>query len=186
MNITELLALAEEHYILTFLLVSSIGLLQGSMVARGIRNRFPSVRAHTRIASIVLLIVFSLNALFSIVQFATIEKIDFDSANQIDSFENVASFTASVFGIDGGFLSIVAVSVTLVLTLLFRFTELAKIVRYFVLIISVIMLLVAFVGRIGGYTPTEFHVAMYALYHVGLVSGVYLVMRRRKPTTDDY
>ncbi len=186
MEISDLLALAEEHYVATFLLVFGIGVLQGSMIARGLRNRFPSLRTHARLISIVLLAMFSINAIFSIAQFSALGQIDLSGVEVSNTLEGAVSLATAVFGIDGGFWSIIAVFVAIVLTLLFRFAQLPRIVRYFILVISAIMLLVALAGRFGVYAPTEFHVTMYALYQAGLVAGVYFVMRRKVRITDDY
>lgn len=186
MDVPDLLALAEEHYITTFLVAFCMGLFQGTMIARGIRNRFPSLRAHARIASTVLLVVFTINALFSIAQFSTIETIDLGGEQSAGSLEEIVKLAASVFGIDGGFWSIVAISITLALTLLFRLAELPGIVRYSVFTVSAIVLLAALAGRLGGYAPTDFHITTYALYHAGLVFGAYLVMRRGSKVVAKY
>ena len=55
MNILEI---AEEYYLVTFTVVIGIGLLQGAIIGRGIRSRFPSFKKHARAASIILLALF--------------------------------------------------------------------------------------------------------------------------------
>lgn len=180
----DLFAIAKEHYIATFLIAIGVGVLQGAMLARGVRSRFPSLRAHAKAASIILLLIFSAHAIFSIIGFATIETIDIGDIKSVQSLGDVASFAASVLGVNGGFLSVVAVFISLLLTLLFRLAELPRIVRYFVLFVSIITLLAASAVRFAGYTLTEFHITIYALYHVSLTLGVYIVMRRT-PKADE-
>lgn len=179
-GISDLLGIAEEYYIVTFLIIAGVGFLQGAIISRGIRRRFPSVRAHTRIVSIILLIVFGANAIFSSVQFATLEAIELEVVtNSNDIIGAIISNISQVFGIDGQFWSMLAILVTMILMLVFKLAELSKPARYFMLVIGIATLLAVLVGRFGAYDPTIFHVVMYSLYHVGLVAGVYLVMRKK-------
>ena len=49
----ELMSIAEENFLISFAIVLGIGILQGSILAKGIRKRFPSLKVHARIVSIV-------------------------------------------------------------------------------------------------------------------------------------
>ena len=42
----DILQLAEEYYYYTFAVVFAIGLLQGSILARGIRKKFPKLKKY--------------------------------------------------------------------------------------------------------------------------------------------
>jgi len=70
----DILQLAEENYIISFIVVIIIGTLQGMILGRGIRNRFPSIKRHARIISSILLVLFSLSAIANVVNFADPKK----------------------------------------------------------------------------------------------------------------
>ena len=70
----DILQLAEEHYYYTFAIVFGIGLLQGAILARGIRRKFPKLKKYAKGVSIILLILFSINAAGNISKFAEPSK----------------------------------------------------------------------------------------------------------------
>ena len=70
-----ILDLAEQNFLITFSVVIGIGLLQGAIMGRGIRSRFPSLKKHARSVSIVLLALFSINAISGVLKFAEPVKI---------------------------------------------------------------------------------------------------------------
>ena len=74
-----ILDLAEQNFLITFAIVLGIGLLQGAIMGRGIRNRFPSFKRHARVASLSLLALFSINAIFGVLKFA--EHLNFQCLN---------------------------------------------------------------------------------------------------------
>ena len=43
-----ILDLAAENFLITFAVVLGIGFLQGMIMGRGIRNRFPSIKKHAQ------------------------------------------------------------------------------------------------------------------------------------------
>jgi len=53
----ELLQIAEENFLITFSIVFGIGLLQGAILARGIRRKFPKLKKYAKGISIILLIL---------------------------------------------------------------------------------------------------------------------------------
>ena len=69
------LDLAEQNFLITFTIVLGIGLLQGAIMGRGIRNRFPSLKRHAQIVSSSLLVLFSINAISSVLKFADPVKV---------------------------------------------------------------------------------------------------------------
>jgi len=174
----DLLALAEERYLESFAVVFSVGALQGGMLARGVRRRFPSIRSHARAASAIMLILLLANATFSALRFAAPERVDLAGLQTPSTVEELVGTAARILGVDGGFWSTVAILVTVTLMLVSRAAELPSAARYFVLAISVMTFLVALAARFAGYVPTDFHVAMYSLYHVGIAAGAFVVMRR--------
>ena len=58
----DILQIAEENFLITFGIVFGIGLLQGAILARGIRKRFPKLKKYAKGISIILLILFAINA----------------------------------------------------------------------------------------------------------------------------
>ena len=181
---SDILALAEEHYAVSFAVVLGVGALQGAILARGVRNRFPSLRRHARRASAALLIVFGANAAFNVSQFAAPPNLDASALGPAATLGDYASVVLQVLGIDGGFWSAVAIFVSLALVLFFRFAELPGIARHFVFAISAAALLAALAARFAVYVPTEFHIAAYAFYQAGITAGSYLVMRRAERAGD--
>ena len=65
-----ILELAEENFLISFAVVLGIGIFQGAILAKGIRTRFPSLKRHARAASLILLILFSINAIANVFKFA--------------------------------------------------------------------------------------------------------------------
>ncbi len=69
-----IIELAQENFLISFAIVFVIGIFQGAILAKGIRTRFPSLKRHTRAASIVLIILFSTNAMVIVFKFAIPQK----------------------------------------------------------------------------------------------------------------
>ncbi|MFQ5572949.1 MAG: hypothetical protein ACE5EJ_01720, partial [Nitrosopumilaceae archaeon] len=65
---------AEENFLISFAIVFGIGLFQGAILAKGIRKKFPSLKRHARVFSIILLILFSINAIVNVFKFAIPQK----------------------------------------------------------------------------------------------------------------
>lgn len=179
----DILSLAEEYYLISLGIVFGIGLLQGSILGRGVRKRFPKLKTHTRIVSVSLLILFSINAVYSTLNFAEPEKITFDDMSIPQTVEESKDFVFSLLGLDAGFSSVVAIFVSITIVLFLRFAELPSIARYFIFGISVIMMLVAILLRFTDYVPNLFHVLFYASYQVGITIGIFIVTRRKDPDT---
>ena len=51
----DILAVVQEHAIESALTVLVVGILQGAVLARGVRNRFPKLKRHTRTVSAIFL-----------------------------------------------------------------------------------------------------------------------------------
>ena len=71
----DILQIAEENFLITFGIVFGIGLLQGAILARGIRKRFPKLKKYAKGISIILLILFAINASGNISKFADPLKV---------------------------------------------------------------------------------------------------------------
>ena len=70
-----LLEIIENNIFVICALIALVGFIQGGILARGIRKRFPKLKKHARSASVFFLILFIINAISNIVKFATPSKI---------------------------------------------------------------------------------------------------------------
>ena len=82
----DILAVVQEHAVESALTVLVVGILQGAVLARGVRNRFPKLKRHTRTVSAVFLILLTISAAINVIKFANPEKYEFANAkNRGDS-----------------------------------------------------------------------------------------------------
>jgi len=176
----DLLQLAEENYLVSFAIVLGIGLFQGGIIAKGIRYRFPSFKRHARLASVILLILFSLNAVTNIFKFAIPEKLSISELTIPSTAEEGYAFVINVLGLNAGFAMVTAMFISITLILLLRFADLSRPVRYFIFTISAIMFLIAGIGKFTDYVPTLFQIMMYVFYQFGLTVGIFFVTRRKE------
>ena len=175
--------IAEENFLITFATVLGIGILQGSILGRGIRKRFPSLKVHARIVSTVLLILFSLNAVGGMLKFASPEKLSFSELMVPSTTEEGFSFIITILGLNAGFGTAIAIFISITVILFFKLADLPKVARYFMFALGMIMLFVAIIGRVTDFVPTLFEVMMYAFYQFGITIGIFLIARRKQ--TDD-
>ena len=173
----DLLQLAEEYYLVSFAIVLSIGLFQGGILARGIRHKFPSFKRHASLASVILLILFSLNAAANVFKFAIPEKLSISELTIPSTAEEGFAFVINVLGLNAGFAMVTAMFISITLILLLRFADLSRPIRYFIFTISAIMFLIAGIGKFTDYVPTLFQIIMYVFYQFGFTVGIFLVTR---------
>ena len=176
----DILQLAEEYYYYTFAVVFSIGLLQGAILARGIRRKFPKLKKYAKGVSIILLILFSINAAGNISKFAEPQKVEFTEFVMPETPEGAFLLLIDVLGLNAGIITISGIFISITLILLFRFAELNPLSRYFVFTISVIVFIIALLGRFTDYVPTTFQIILYVIYQLGMTLGIFVVMRRRE------
>jgi len=177
MNLFEI---AEENFFISLAIVLSVGILQGTILGRGIRKRFPGLKRHARIVSFVLLLLFSFNALASVLKFAVPEKLTITNFTVPATTEEAYTILMSVLGLNAGFAMIVVMFISITIILFLRFAELSKPARYFIFTVSVITVLVAGISRFTDFVPTVFQILMYAFYQVGFTIGIFLVTRRQE------
>ncbi len=182
----DILQIAEENFLITFGIVFGIGLLQGAILARGIRQRFPKLKKYAKGVSIILLILFIINASGNVSKFADPSKVEMNDFVIPETPEGVYNLLIDFLGLNAGFFAIVGIFVTISLILIFRFADISPIARYFIFTISVIVLITAMLGKFTDYVPTQFQIILYAFYQFGLTSGMFIVMRRKEqdPLTD--
>ncbi len=175
----DLLQIAEENFLITFGIVWGIGLLQGAILARGIRRKFPKLKKYAKGISIILLILFTINASGNISKFADPSKISVTEFEIPQTPEGAFTVIIDLLGLNAGVLAVIGIFVTISLILIFKFADISPIARYFIFTISVIVLIVSLLGRFTDYVPTVFQIILYSIYQLGLTIGVFLIMRRK-------
>jgi len=175
-----ILDLAEQYYIITFGVVLGIGLLQGAILGRGIRSRFPSMKKHARAVSGVLLVLFLVNAISSILKFAEPAKLTLSTLTIPTSTEEIFSLIMNLLGVNAGLWTVIGTFITIVLFIFLKFADIHQIARYFIFTISCIVLIVALLGKFTDFIPTSFQITLYAFYQVGITLGIFFITRRRE------
>lgn len=176
----DILSIAEENFLITFAVSLSVGLLQGSILGRGIRRRFPSLKKHAKIASLVLLTFFSINTASNIIRFAVPSKSTLTSFVFPTTPEEGLDLALSVLGLNSGLGTVIAMFITVSLVLFSRFADVPNIARYIIFALGVIVFFVAMLARFTDFIPTVFQVMIYGFYQVGITLGVFFVTRRKE------
>ena len=161
-------------------MVFAIGLLQGAILARGIRKKFPKLKKYAKGVSIILLILFSINAAGNISKFAEPSKVEFTEFVIPETSEAAFLLLVNVLGLNAGVIAVTGIFISITLILLFRFAELNPLSRYFVFTISVIVFIIAILGRFTDYVPSTFQIILYVMYQLGMTLGIFTIMRRRE------
>lgn len=161
--------------------VFAVGLIQGIIIGRSILVRFPRLQNHVKTVSITLFILFLTNAILSVPRFASTEKIDLFNLPAANTGE-ITSSLFLIFGMNTGFLTILAISVTVMTFVLLKFTNLNGILKIFVLFSSFLLLLLTGLSRLTDLTPSTFEVLLYFLYQLGFTIGILAgTIRKIKP-----
>ena len=158
-----------------------IGLFQGIILGRAILVRFPRLQNHVKTVSVTMFVLFLTNAILSVPRFASPEKITLSnlSANSPGEF---ASSLFLIFGMNTGFLTVLAISVTVMSFVLLKFTNLNGITKGFVFVFSALILVLTAVSRFTDLTPSTFEVLLYFLYQLGITIGILMgSIRKIKP-----
>ncbi|MCH8914641.1 MAG: hypothetical protein IIA82_02155 [Thaumarchaeota archaeon] len=148
-----------------------IGVFQGIILGRAILVRFPRLQNHVKTVSITLFVVFLANAILSVPRFASPEKIELSNLPAGSSSE-VASLLFLIFGMNTGFLTVLAISVTVMTFVLLKYTNIHGITKVFVFFFSIILLLFTGLSRFTDLTPSTFEVLLYFLYQLGITVGI--------------
>ena len=179
--------MAEEYYYYTFAIVFAVGLLQGAILARGIRKKFPKLKKYAKGVSIILLILFSINAAGNISKFAEPSKVEFTEFIIPETPDAAFLLLIDVLGLNAGVIAVSGIFISITLILLFRFAELNPLSRYFIFTIIVIVFIVAILGRFTDYVPSTFQIILYVMYQLGMTLGIFVIMRRReKDALEDF
>lgn len=131
-----------------------IGIFQGIILGRAILVRFPRLQNHVKTVSISLFIVFLVNAILSVPRFESTNKIEFSNLSAGSTGEIMSSLFL-IFGMNTGFLTVLAISVTVMTFVLLKYTDIHGIAKAFVIFFSVLILLLTGLNRFTGYTPSD-------------------------------
>ena len=158
-----------------------IGLSQGIILGRAILLRFPSLQNHAKTVSLSLFTLFLINAILSVPRFASPEKINLSSLSESYS-QDFASTLFLIFGTNTGFLTVLAISVTVMTFVLLKFTHLHGITKGFVFFFTSLLLLLTGISRFTDLTPSSFEVLLYFLFQLGITIGILTgTIRKIKP-----
>ena len=177
MNIFDL---AEQNFLITFATVLGIGLLQGAIMGRGIRNRFPSLKRHARIVSSSLLVLFSINAILSALKFAEPIKFSISEFSIPATTDEAFLLILNLIGINTGVGTVIATFISVTLIIFLRFADIHNIARYFIFILSSIVLIASLLGRFTDFVPTTFQITLYFFYQIGITLGIFFITRRNE------
>ena len=158
-----------------------IGIFQGIILGRAILVRFPRLQNHVKTVSISLFIIFLVNAILSVPRFSSSEKIDLSNVSAGSAGEVISSLFL-IFGMNTGFLTVLAISVTVMTFVLLKYTNIHGIAKAFVFFFSLILLLFTGLSRFTDLTPSTFEVLLYFLYQLGITIGILAgTIRKIKP-----
>ena len=148
-----------------------IGIFQGIILGRAILVRFPRLQNRVKTVSITLFIVFLANAILSVPRFSSPEIIDLSNLSAGSTSEVISSLFL-IFGMNTGFLTVVAISVTVMTFVLLKYTDIHGIAKAFVFFFSALILLFTGLSRFTDLTPSTFEVLLYFLYQLGITIGI--------------
>jgi len=159
----------------------AIGLFQGIILGRAILVRFPRLQNRLKTVSVTLFFLFLINAILSVPRFASPEKIDLSNLPANNSGEILSSLFL-IFGMNTGFLTVLAISVTVMSFVVLKFTNLNGISKVFIFFFSTLLLVLTAVSRFTDLTPSTFEVLLYFLYQLGITIGILAgTLRKIKP-----
>jgi len=158
-----------------------IGIFQGIILGRAILVRFPRLQNRVKTVSITLFAIFLTNAILSVPRFASPEKIELSNL-PVGSTGEIISSLFLIFGMNTGFLTVLAISVTVMTFVILKYTNIHGITKAFVLFFSVLILLLTGLSRFTDLTPSTFEVLLYFLYQLGITIGILAgTIRKIKP-----
>jgi len=158
-----------------------IGGSQGIILGRAILLRFPRLQNHVKTVSVTLFVLFFINAILSVPRFQSPEKIDLTTIS-VANPGDVISSVFLIFGMNTGFLTVLAISIMVMTFVILKFTNLHGVVKGFVFFFSVLLLIFTALSRFTDLTPSSFEVLLYFLYQLGITIGILLgTIRKIKP-----
>jgi len=177
MNIFDL---AEQNLLITFAAVLGISLLQGAIMGRSVRNRCPSLKRHARIVSSSLLVLFYINAILSALKLAEPIKFSISEFSIPATTDEALLLILNIIGINTGVGTVIATFISVTLIIFLRFADIHNIARYFIFILSSIVLIASLLGRFTDFVPTTFQIILYFFYQIGITLGIFFITRRKE------
>ena len=167
--------------LIVILTTFGIGLSQGIILGRAILQRFPRLQNHVKTVSFTLFFLFLINAVLSVPRFQSPTKIDLTNLS-VASSGDVVSSVFLIFGMNTGFLTVLAISIMVMTFVVLKFTNLHGIVKGFVFFFSSLLLIFTALSRFTDLTPSSFEVLLYFLYQLGVTIGILFgTIRKIKP-----
>ena len=158
-----------------------IGLSQGIFLGRAILLRFPRLQNHLKTVSVSLFVLFLINTVLSVPRFQSPEKIDLTNLAVTNPTELVSTIFL-IFGMNTGFLTVLAFSIMVMTFVILKFTNLHGVVKVFVFFFSSLLLIFTALSRFTDLTPSSFEVLLYFLYQLGVTIGILFgTIRKIKP-----
>ena len=158
-----------------------IGLSQGIILGRAILLRFSRLQNHVKTVSITLFILFLINAILSVPRFQSPEKIDLTNLSMANPGDVVSSLFL-IFGMNTGFLTVLAFSIMVMTFVILKFINLRGIIKGFIFFFSASLLIFTALSRFTDLTPSTFEVLLYFLYQLGITLGILFgTIRKPKP-----
>lgn len=158
--------------VIAILSAFGIGIFQGIVLGKAILLRFPRLQSHVKIVSISLFFLFLTNAILSVPRFASPEKIDLSNIFEASDPGDLMSLIFLVFGMNAGFLAVLAISVTVMTFVLLKFAPIHGATKIFVFFFSLLILILTGLSRFTDLTPSTFEIFLYFLYHLGITIGI--------------
>ena len=158
-----------------------IGLSQGIFLGRAILIRFPRLHNHLKTVSVSLFVLFLINTVLSVPRFQSPEKIELGNL-AVTNPSDLISTVFMIFGMNTGFLTVLAFSIMVMTFVILKVTNLHGIVKGFVFFFSSLLLIFTALSRFTDLTPSSFEVLLYFLYQLGVTIGILLgTIRKIKP-----
>jgi hypothetical protein len=158
-----------------------IGLSQGFFLGRAILLRFPRLQNHLKTVSVSLFILFLINTVLSVPRFQSPEKIELTNL-AVTTPNELVSTVFLIFGMNTGFLTVLAFSIMVMTFVILKVTNLHGTVKGFVFFFSSLLLIFTALSRFTDLTPSSFEVLLYFLYQLGVTIGILLgTIRKIKP-----
>lgn len=157
----------------------AIGYPQGHILGKALQKRFRKIQTHAKTVSVGLFFLFSINAVLSVPRFSSPEKIVISDIFEATGRGEIASVLFTIFGVNTGFLAVMAFSVTLITLVILRMTYLTGFKRIFIIAVSIAILAITALSRFTDYTPTTFETFLYFLYQLGLTVGIVIGTAKR-------
>jgi hypothetical protein len=127
-----------------------------------------------------LLALFSINAISGVLKFAEPVKVSVSELTIPVTIEEVFTIVVNVTGINAGVGTVIAIFVSITLIVFLKFAQIHQIARYFIFIVSCIVLIASLLGKFTDFVPTTFQIMLYAFYQFGITVGIFLVTRRKE------